>query len=236
MDGSGFNARYIAQRSDPDTGFGYGLHRRTLKLLDGVADHAPGNAGQLDVIDFGCAEGSMLRAVGQSLGDRYGTGLGLDVFRAGVPMDDGTRRITFHAANLFKCYPYPVPDASRDIAIVSAFIKHHPEPQRFLAEVARILRPGGIAVLLDPRPFVVRVGMLVGRFNPAYNPSLWSRRSMLSLITNHRLPLHAEAYDRYWVAPTGGLYRLGIEGWLPKWMAWPIAMHQSLVLRRLADV
>lgn len=158
-----------------------------------------------------------------------------DVFRTGIPADDPSRDLSFKPADLFKSYPYPVSDESRDIAIVSAFIKHHPEPMRFLHEVSRILRPGGIAVLLDPRPYVVRVGQLIGKFSFNYNPSVWSRASMEELIRRHDLPLATLSYVRYWIAPTGGLYRRGVERFFPGWIRWRIAMHQCLVLKRMPD-
>lgn len=227
----GYDERYVAERSIPGTSLRYGLERRTRKLLESIARHGPAGDRPLDVIDFGCADATMLVEVAHQLGDRHGSGLGLDVFASGVPLVEAPRGLRFQQAKLFQ-HPYAVPDASCDIAVVSAFIKHHPKPERFLGEVARILRPDGIAVLLDPRPFVVRVGILWGRFSRHSNPSPWSAGSMERLIRRTALPLELVTYDRYWLAPTIGIYRLGVERWCPAPLRWHLALHQSLVLRR----
>lgn len=227
------NKHYLVSRRDQTSSFGYGLFRRTTMLLDSIDAHAFEPARQkLDVIDFGCADGTMLEAIAAHMPDRFGTGLGLDVFRSGVPQTNEELRIRFQAIDLFKRFPFPVADASRDVAIASAFLKHHPQPGRFLAEVARILRPGGIAQLLDPRPFVVQIGQRFGRFNPDYNPSLWGRATIESLLRT--LPfesgLRIKSYKRYWVAPNYGLYHMGLERILPESLKNFLSLHQCLVL------
>jgi SAM-dependent methyltransferase len=189
---------------------------------------------RFDVVDFGCADGAMLGAVARLLEARRGNCTGLDVFRSGLPMSSGQAPpMVFLKVDLFEQLPYPLPEASHDIAIVSAFLKHHPEPQRFLGEVGRILRPGGVAVLLDPRPLVVRVGMLFGRFSPRYNPSLWNHTKIRNMLkAAPATGLKVEHFERYWVAPTHATYRLGIERKLPRLVLNLCALHQCLVLRK----
>ncbi len=224
---------YLSGRRDPTSSFGYGLFRRTTMLLDSLDAHAfePPRA-RLDVVDFGCADGTMLEAMAAHLPERFGSGLGLDVFRGGVPRENPASRIEFQALDLFKQFPFPVADASRDVAIASAFLKHHPQPARFLSEVARILRPGGIVQLLDPRPFVVHIGQRLGRFNPEYNPSLWGRATIERLLRAQprESGLRLGPYRRYWVAPNYGLYRLGLERVLPASVKHVLSLHQCLVL------
>ncbi len=233
-----FTQRYLAQRRDPSTGFGYGLARRSAMAV-AAAERAFASAppGSVDVVDFGCAEGAMLEDLAAALGDRFGQGVGLDVFRSGQPPDDPARRLRFLPQDLFRGWPYPLPDASADLALASAFAKHHPDLPRFLGEVARILRPGGIAVLLDPRPAVVRIGMRVGRFNPAYNPSPWSARSMARLLGTSPLGrrLAIESFERYWLAPNHAIHRTGVEERLPRPLRQLLGLHQCLVLRRTAS-
>lgn len=227
--------RYLAARLDPSTSFGYGLFRRSEMLATAVSKFAANTpAPPFDVIDFGCADGAMLESLSRHLGDRMRGGVGLDVFRAGVPTSRAEKGpITFLEVDLFKQYPYPLPTASRDIAVISAFLKHHPEPSRFLREVGRILRPGGIAVVLDPRPLVVRVGVLFGRFNPRYNPSVWDIRFVRKMIAGDSASgLRVEHFERYWVAPNHSTYNMGLERHLPKQLVNWCAMHQCVVLRR----
>ena len=227
--------RYLSGRRDTTSSFSYGLSRRTSMLLSALAaQQFEPVRDKLDIIDFGCADGAMLEALAENLGDRFASGLGLDVFRGGVPDDLQANRICFRPVDLFKTLPAPVEDASFDVAVVSAFLKHHPEPARFLSDVARILRPGGCALLLDPRPFVVRIGQTFGRFNPAYNPSLWDRTTIERLlrVPANNVGLRISAYSRYWIAPNYTLYRLGIERLFPHKIRDLIALHQCLVLRK----
>lgn len=227
------NEQYLAGRRDATGRFGYGLFRRTSTVLDAIDAHqfAPMRA-KLDVIDFGCADGAMLEAIAAHMPERFGGGLGLDVFRSGVAPANRKLRIDFQAVDLFRQFPFPVADSSRDVAVASAFLKHHPEPGKFLAEVARIVRPGGCIILLDPRPFVVRIGQRFGRFNPEYNPSLWGRatieRILRTLPPEHGLRIGP--YRRYWVAPNYGLYRIGLEQLLPQSIKNIFALHQCQVL------
>lgn len=233
-----FTQRYLAQRRNPASGFGYGLARRSAMAVAAAERAFAGAApGSVDVVDFGCAEGAMLEDLATALGHRFGQGVGLDVFRSGQPPDDPARRLRFVAQDLFRAWPYPLADASADLALASAFAKHHPDLPRFLGEVARILRPGGIAVLLDPRPTVVKVGMRVGRFNPAYNPSPWSGRSIARLLGTTPLGgrLALQSFERYWLAPNHAIHRTGVEDWLPPGLRHLLGLHQCLVLRRLAD-
>jgi SAM-dependent methyltransferase len=225
------NARYLAARQRESGSLGYGLRRRTTMVIETVERLLPSLPRErLDVVDFGCADAAMLRATARALGVRHGTSTGLDVFRAGAPADTADMR--FLAVDLFRTFPYPLPDASQDIAIASAFMKHHPAPARFLAEVARVLRPGGYVVLLDPRPFVVKLGMLVGKFNPDYNPSVWSERSVASLLRHSAIPLVERSFTRYWVAPTQALHHAGLERALPASVVKLLALHQCMVLER----
>jgi SAM-dependent methyltransferase len=225
---------YLRGRRDPKSGFGYGLSRRTNMLLETIDRHAPLNP-HLDVVDFGCADGAMLQAVADHLGNRFRRGVGLDVFRAGKPNNDSGKHLDFRVADLFRQYPFPVEDELYDVAIASAFLKHHPEPARFLAEVARVLRPSGCAILLDPRPFVVQIGCRVGRFNPDYNPSIWSRATVERWLAESRLNLVIRDFRRYWVAPTYGFYRLGVERVLPGFVEHAVALHQCITLVKPAN-
>lgn len=226
-----FNERYLAARQRHSGSLSYGLGRRTRMLMTTLERLLPSlQREQLDVVDFGCADAFMLRATAETLGARHGSSTGLDVFRTGVPPDTDDMR--FLKVDLFKGFPYPLEDASCDIAIASAFMKHHPDTRRFLEEVARVLRPGGVVVLLDPRPFVVKVGMIFGKFSRHYNPSLWSAKSVAELVASAGIELRPEFHARYWVAPVQSIYDTGIENVMPSAVVNLLALHQCMVLRR----
>lgn len=219
---------YHTERRDEHSPYGYCLSRRIAMVLS-VCDRRR-LAG--DVVDFGCADGLMLDAVARRLKTRFTSGLGVDLFPLGTPPDQPRRKIAFRRIDLFNEYPFQIPDSSCDVAIASAFLKHHPDPGRFLGEVHRTVRPGGHVVLLDPRPLVVKLGMKVGRFRPNANPSVWSRTTIEKLVRDRRLDFSVEAFERYWIAPNAYLFNAGAESVFPGWLRQVAGLHQCLLLRR----
>jgi SAM-dependent methyltransferase len=105
-----------------------------------------GRAGPAVIIDLGCGDGSTLAiAAGRNAGHRFagidwsGDALrraharGLTVVRAGVA-----------APGL------PVTDGVADVVIMSELIEHLVDPDGAVAEVRRVLRPGGSLLLSTP--------------------------------------------------------------------------------------
>lgn len=87
--------------------------------------------------------------------------------------------------------------------------------------------------MLDPRPIVVRVGMLFGRFNPHYNPSLWGTRFVQKMLKDEPVTgLRIVHFERYWVAPNHSTFKMGLEQRLPRQVVNWCALHQCMVLRR----
>lgn len=219
---------YFNERLDENSPYGYCLSRRITMVLSVTDRHQLSG----DVVDFGCADSMMLDAVAEHLQSRFSSGLGVDVFPTAMPPDQPDRRLHFQRVDLFKEFPFPIESESFDVAIASAFLKHHPAPARFLTEVNRILRVGGHLLLLDPRPMVVKIGMKFGRFRPKANPSVWSKRTISTLISDRNLGLWIKEYERYWIAPNYQLFSLGLEDLLPGCLRRLAGLHQCLVLKR----
>jgi SAM-dependent methyltransferase len=55
-----------------------------------------------------------------------------------------------------------------DLVVCSATRKHIPDSLTLTKEAARVLRRGGRLIVVDPHPWVLRVGRLVGKFDPRY--------------------------------------------------------------------
>ncbi len=121
------------------------LHRHVLPLLD--PDKSP------SVLDVGCGTGTLTRQIFDALppgGSRWV--VGIDAAEAMIEMavrKAGNRPgLTFTAA-LAEDLPYPAGSFDR---AVSTFFFHHLNADlkgKALAELWRILRPGGAAVILD---------------------------------------------------------------------------------------
>jgi SAM-dependent methyltransferase len=106
-----------------------------------VADrHLDGRRGRL--LDFGCGRGDQLRAFA-GLGFEA---VGADVSPAAVEMAGGLEVALVDA----ETSRLPFPDASFDVVFSKSVIEHMHTPIDLAREARRVLRPGGVAVLMTP--------------------------------------------------------------------------------------
>jgi SAM-dependent methyltransferase len=171
--------------------WGAGHYERTAAELDPVAqvlvERAALRAGER-VLDLACGTGSVaLRAAGQSaqvIGvDSASRLLGVARERAqslGVEID-------FRAGDLLAL---PVDDGAADVVISSFGLIFAPDPPRAMAEVARVLAPGGRALISAWVPagpidaMLSAMGRVLGRVSPAPPPRrvAWSDAAVLARL------------------------------------------------------
>lgn len=122
-----------------------------------------------------------------------GTGYGADMLRRGHALEVFSLDISLpalrYAQRLRPVGTYACADAldlplgrqSFDIIVSFETLEHLPNPQRFLQEALRVLRPGGIMILSTPNRAVVSAGSSTP-FSPyhAYEPTLEELRSLLT--------------------------------------------------------
>lgn len=110
------------------------------KLLDWVGD----TGGVL--LDVGCGVGHLGRVFAERPPSRFelvGTDFQADLLReAGVGYSGLIEADVHHL---------PLKDGSVDAAIASNSLHHFPDANRAMAEIARVLRPGGVFIAYDPR-------------------------------------------------------------------------------------
>lgn len=94
------------------------------------------------LLDVGCGRGDMLRAF-QQLGLRV-NGLELLDYHSELTAD-----IDVDYAN-FESQRFPFPDDAFDVVFSKSVIEHLHNPENFLRESRRILRPGGRIIILTP--------------------------------------------------------------------------------------
>jgi ubiquinone/menaquinone biosynthesis C-methylase UbiE len=168
----------------------YGLSRRT-----GAALHLLAMAGARPpraVLDIGAADGAMARELARRFPERRFVGL---------EPDRGLRRLaaTQTPTVAGDARRLPFASGSFDVVLLSATLKHIPDPARVLEECLRVLVPGGHLLLLDPSPWGIRIGLFLGHFDRRYVPNIWS----LSMTTRR---LGAAGFEilrayRYMIAP-----------------------------------
>jgi ubiquinone/menaquinone biosynthesis C-methylase UbiE len=140
---------------------GYDTQTRILlgSLYAGIADDAAAAAPDgARLLEVGCGPGHL----SLQLASRQGfdvTGLDLDpamVERARANTDRSgngrDRRLTFLVGDVASL---PFPDGSFDLVVSTLSMHHWADPAAGMSEIARVLRPGGRALIWDLRPGVV---------------------------------------------------------------------------------
>lgn len=105
-----------------------------------------------EVLDIACGEGygsaALLRAGAASL-------VGVDISSEAVEH----ARAKYHVdARVGSAEEIPLPDKSQDLVVSFETIEHVPQPELFLDECVRVLRPGGTLVISTPNLDIYRVG------------------------------------------------------------------------------
>lgn len=112
-------------------------------LLSLVPGH---DAGRL--LDIGTGTGRVL----ELLAPRISQGVGVDASRAMLALARSRLAragLTHCSVRLADMYRLPLPESSFDIAVMQMVLHYAEEPQGVLAEVARVLRPGGRLIVID---------------------------------------------------------------------------------------
>lgn len=121
-----------------------------LNFIKGIVSSM--RAGHARVADLGCGSGVILTEILSMKPHWFGKGL--DISSASV--DYACRlaahkrvaeRAEFRVGNIASL---PYDDESLDLVVASEIIEHMPEPEQVVAEIARVLRPGGKVVLTMP--------------------------------------------------------------------------------------
>jgi ubiquinone/menaquinone biosynthesis C-methylase UbiE len=131
---------YMARLAASDLGRGY----KALVVQQMALE--PGHR----VVDLGCGPGADLRAFAEAVGPT-GTVIGVDSHDASV---ERARDLTSHLPNvrvlLEDVHDLGLPDGSVDRAHTDRVIQHVTDPARVIAEVHRVLAPGGRAAFAEP--------------------------------------------------------------------------------------
>ena len=208
------NVTYIS-RVDP----------RLALIIDLVTAQAPAST-----LDIGCGRGFLL-----DLQARRGlTGLaGVDVY------DDVTdERFDYVRADVTQALP--IPDATFECVIAGEIIEHVPNPDDFLREIRRVLKPGGTLIVSTPNlvswanRILVPLGVQPLGTETSSEISLGRRHRVLGQgnqvqghlkVFTHRAL--GEILERYGFTVT---QRLGVPAFFPK----PIDRIDRLIAKRVA--
>ena len=102
------------------------------------------------VVDLGCGPGTDLRSLADAVGS-VGSVIGID--QDPRMLDQARQRLAdrsnveLHQGDI---HELPFPDSSVDRVRVDRVLQHVDEPEKVIAEVRRVLRPGGLFALAEP--------------------------------------------------------------------------------------
>ena len=99
-----------------------------------------------DALDVGCGTGAVLELLHARYPNKHLTGLDLTPGMIDVARAKQLDNVSFVVGD---AEALPFEPRSFDAVLCSNSFHHYPHPERFFAEVARILRPGGRLVLRD---------------------------------------------------------------------------------------
>jgi SAM-dependent methyltransferase len=121
------------------------------EIIDGVLELVAGEARGTRALDVSCRNGEVMRELAargfEVRGTRFERGLPPI---EGLPVDEGV--------DLIRGLPYP--DESFDLVVITEVLEHLENHRAAIAELARVLRPGGHLVLTTPN--IMRLDSRIG--------------------------------------------------------------------------
>lgn len=164
-----------------------------------------------DILDAGCGEGITLEKLVKQF--TQGNIVGIDTEAENIDICQ-QHKLPVQAGSV---YQIPFADNSFDTVLFSEVIEHLDSPDQALAEIARVLRPGGCAIVIFPNDFMFMVArLLTGKFREAfYDPGhvmQWTPAKIKTALDNAGLkPLKQKSLPFFF---------------------WPICLHHVAVAEK----
>jgi ubiquinone/menaquinone biosynthesis C-methylase UbiE len=127
-----------------------------------ILDLLPHLGPEATIVDIGCLDGTLTRLYAEKVGTK-------NVHGVDVALNDtaAAKGITVTPFDLNSIEPLPFPDARFDIVLCVETLEHVYPTDHLLAEIIRVLKPGGTAVIDVPRlDSFLNIGLLILGFQP----------------------------------------------------------------------
>ena len=124
------------------------------KMLRILRDALGEDLSAFDVLDIGCSTGVMCCV----LAEHFGQVTGIDIDRSAIAYaqeNSASERISFRVGDAMQT---GMASDSLDVVVCAHVYEHVPDPRRMMAEILRILRPGGICYFAAENRLVLREG------------------------------------------------------------------------------
>jgi SAM-dependent methyltransferase len=181
-------------------------------ILVDTARRTLADPGTISVLDVGCGVGLTDAAIG----GRFGSLSGVDVSEASIRSARATNPAVDYRAYDGRALPYE--NDTFDAAFAICVVHHVEPPSRrgFVTEVARVVRPGGIAIVIEHNPYNPLTRLAVARCDFDEGVVLSPRRDVERLMASAGLDVVTSSYVLFFPWRIATLRRIeGALGWLP---------------------
>jgi ubiquinone/menaquinone biosynthesis C-methylase UbiE len=175
-------------------------------------------------LDIGTADGLLLDLVCSEL--KPSLAIGLDL--SWELLKTNTRKNPVVRADAEKL---PFPDSSFDAVIATAIIEHVPHPSEFVAEIRRVLTPGGICVITTPVPLFEEIATKLGFLKEDDHQETFNLKTLTKLISIHKFDILES--EKFMMSPVGFPAELSIEKWMKKVGLSAILLNQLVAGRKV---
>jgi ubiquinone/menaquinone biosynthesis C-methylase UbiE len=164
--------------------------RRLMSGFEGTLARLFTRAAPESVLDVGCGEGVLTLKWAQALGDR--PVLGIDLADPKLEAEWRARpraNLEFRAMTAEELGDLPLPDRSFDLAAAIEVLEHVPDPERTLAEMARVAS-GHVLVSVPREPLWRALNVARGAYvrdlgNTPGHVNHWSKRDFIRMVERH---------------------------------------------------
>lgn len=189
-----------------------GLAREKARLIRDVLAAALGDPRRLSVLDIGCGIGLIEAELEKEVGQLSA----VDVSPRSVEF--ARSRVTSTRFQHYDGTSLPFADATFDAAFASCVL-HHVKPvgrDAFMAEMLRVLRPSGLAILIEHNPLNPVTQLIVSRCPFDADASLLTCRRATRLLTGGGAKVVGRRFVGFSPIRNGFVERMErLVGWLP---------------------
>jgi ubiquinone/menaquinone biosynthesis C-methylase UbiE len=168
--------------------------------------------GKGQILDCGCGSGSLSIYLSKQLGEKtYGVDLSeFGVNLAGELAKKVGAECEFKSGDIEKNIPFP--DGFFDLVIMAEVMEHLVNPERAVAEVARVLKKDGLFLLYGPN-LVLRSPILMLKKIPQFIKMLFDKKYLPKTLLNPKFDVSVADSDAvYLTNPTEAKRMLNLSG------------------------
>jgi ubiquinone/menaquinone biosynthesis C-methylase UbiE len=175
------------------------------------------------ILDIGTADGLLLDIVCTQAKPSFAVGIDLSW---GL-LKSNTRKNPIVQTDAEKL---PFPDSTFDATIATAIIEHLPHPDRFVDEMRRVLKPGGVCIVTTPVPLFEEIATKLGFLKEDDHQETFDLKKLRALVAARQFEI-LEA-EKFMMSPVGFPAELGIERIMKKIGLSAILLNQLVAGRK----